>query len=229
MTLASLMLGKIGSENKIEKIPVKYIRPSKYNKMPIINIDDLVTQIKANGLQNPIHVRQLNETEFVVIGGERRLTATKECGHETIAAIIRHDIQSDREEKIAVAINNVQREETKEILQLKIREWAEIYEEERKHNAIPKGMRRADWIAQFTNCSRSTVQRYLKQYESIDGNKIKHSKNKKTPDMLYLENKLSQFCGSKTIVTNKSVTFKYTDLEELNRILETIGFDLNQE
>jgi Predicted transcriptional regulators len=185
MTLGSLMLGFENKNNQIVTLQTKHIKRSKYNKMPISRIEELANQIKKNGLQNPIHVRYISDDEYIVVGGERRLTATRFNGERTIEAIIRHDIKTEEEEQIAVAINNVQREETKEILQIKIFEWEKIYQIVKAAGDKPKGMRKVEWIAQFTNVSKSTVHRYLKEYE-IDGNNIvKKKKPPRTEKTLY--------------------------------------------
>lgn len=169
--VAELMLGN-PEEMQLTTIKLSALQPSKYNRMPIVKVEELMEQIRTDGLQNPIHVRYIDDANIINIAGHRRAEAYRRLGYEEIPAFIRHDIKTDLDEQKAVAINNVQREETKEILQQKVHEWADIYDEMKKRGEIEKGVYKKTWISQFTNLSERSVQRYLTEYEAIDGDTI---------------------------------------------------------
>ncbi|TLG77355.1 ParB/RepB/Spo0J family partition protein [Culicoidibacter larvae] len=169
--VAELMLGN-PEEMQLTTIKLSVLNPSKYNRMPIVKVEELMEQIKADGLQNPIHVRFISDDNIINIAGHRRAEAYRRLGYDEIPAFIRRDIKTDLDEQRAVAINNVQREETKEIVKQKVLEWGDIYEIEKSRGNIPAGIRKRVWIAQFTNLSERSVQRYLTEYEAIEGDVI---------------------------------------------------------
>lgn len=71
-------------------------------------LNDLAESIKVQGIIQPITVRALNENEFQLISGERRLQASKKAGLETIPAYIR---TADDQQMLEMAlIENIQRE-----------------------------------------------------------------------------------------------------------------------
>lgn len=71
-------------------------------------LNDLADSIKVQGIIQPITVRALNENEFQLISGERRLQASKKAGLKTIPAYIR--IADDQQMLEMALIENIQRE-----------------------------------------------------------------------------------------------------------------------
>ena len=71
-------------------------------------LNDLAESIKVQGIIQPITVRALNEKEFQLISGERRLQASKKAGLETIPAYIR--LADDQQMLEMALIENIQRE-----------------------------------------------------------------------------------------------------------------------
>lgn len=69
---------------------------------------ELSDSIKVQGIIQPITVRALNDKEFQLISGERRLQASKKAGLKTIPAYVR---SADDQQMLEMAlIENIQRE-----------------------------------------------------------------------------------------------------------------------
>jgi len=71
-------------------------------------LSDLAESIKVQGIIQPITVRALNENEFQLISGERRLQASKRAGLKSIPAYIR--VADDQQMLEMALIENIQRE-----------------------------------------------------------------------------------------------------------------------
>jgi len=71
-------------------------------------LNDLSESIKVQGIIQPITVRALNENEFQLISGERRLQASKKAGLKSVPAYIR--IADDQQMLEMALIENIQRE-----------------------------------------------------------------------------------------------------------------------
>lgn len=71
-------------------------------------LEELSESIKVQGIIQPITVRALNEQEFQLISGERRLQASKKAGLKTIPAYIR--VADDQQMLEMALIENIQRE-----------------------------------------------------------------------------------------------------------------------
>ena len=71
-------------------------------------LNDLADSIKVQGIIQPITVRALNENEFQLISGERRLQASKIAGLKSVPAYIR--IADDQQMLEMALIENIQRE-----------------------------------------------------------------------------------------------------------------------
>jgi len=96
---------------KVEKIPVKMIKPNPYQPRKNFSkqsLEELAQSIKEYGLIQPITVRRIGVNGYELIAGERRLRATKLAGFEYIPAII---VSSDeRDSAVLAMIENLQRE-----------------------------------------------------------------------------------------------------------------------
>jgi len=93
-------------------LAVDLIQRGKYQPRSIIKqdaLEELANSIRAQGVVQPIIVREISNNRFEIIAGERRWRATQLAGLSTIPVIIR-DIPD--EAAIAMAlIENIQREE----------------------------------------------------------------------------------------------------------------------
>jgi ParB family chromosome partitioning protein len=106
---------KVDSEtqkSRLSDIPVEWIKPGKYQPRKGFeeeSLNELAASIKAQGVLQPIVLRQLGAEQFEIIAGERRWRATQLAGLEKIPATIR---KADDEAAIAMSlIENIQRED----------------------------------------------------------------------------------------------------------------------
>ena len=72
------------------------------------DMDDLISSIKANGILQPLTVRELDSGEYELIAGERRLRAAVQAGLETVPVYIL-SISTDIEMMEYALIENIQR------------------------------------------------------------------------------------------------------------------------
>ena len=97
--------------NQIQFIPHDLIKPNP--QQPRIRFDyneleGLASSIRANGLLQPINVRIMENGEFELISGERRLRAARMIGMTKIPCIVMN--VSDQQSALFAIIENVQRE-----------------------------------------------------------------------------------------------------------------------
>jgi len=71
-------------------------------------LNELAESIKVQGIIQPITVRALNDREFQLISGERRLQASKKAGLKSVPAYIR--VADDQQMLEMALIENIQRE-----------------------------------------------------------------------------------------------------------------------
>ncbi len=103
------------SKNKancqIQLIPHNLIKPNP--QQPRIRFDyneleGLACSIRANGMLQPINVRALENGDFELISGERRLRAARMIGMNNIPCIVMN--VSDQQSALFAIIENIQRE-----------------------------------------------------------------------------------------------------------------------
>ena len=95
-----------------DEIEVAKIRPFKDHPFKVLDDDkmhELVESIMLNGVLVPITVRPIEDGEYEMISGHRRLFAVKEIGLEKIPAIVKD--YDDDEAVLAMVDSNLQREE----------------------------------------------------------------------------------------------------------------------
>ncbi len=102
----------IHRDSELRKLPVEKIRKGEYQ--PRLSIDpdalqELAESIKAQGLVQPVVVRQIAGGEYELIAGERRWRASQIAGLHTIPAIVR-DIPDQAAAAMSL-IENIQRED----------------------------------------------------------------------------------------------------------------------
>ncbi len=102
------------TEEKISKavyLPVSNIRPNPYQPRKEMNneaMEDLCASIKQYGLMQPVVVRPVNDNDYELIAGERRLRACKMLGLLRIPAIVIRAGGTDS--AVMALIENIQRE-----------------------------------------------------------------------------------------------------------------------
>ena len=95
-----------------DEIEVAKIRPFKDHPFKVLDdekMHELVESIMLNGVLVPVTVRPLEDGDYEMISGHRRLFAVKEIGLERIPAIVKK--YDDDEAVLAMVDSNLQREE----------------------------------------------------------------------------------------------------------------------
>ncbi len=107
--LKSTQKGKANCQ--IQLIPHENIFPNPQQprvRFDYIELENLATSIRANGILQPINVRPLDNGNFELISGERRLRAARIIGITRIPCIVM-DV-SDEQSALFAIIENVQRQ-----------------------------------------------------------------------------------------------------------------------
>lgn len=97
--------------SKAVYLPIENVRPNPYQprrEMDSEALGDLCASIKQYGLMQPIVVRQMNDRDYELIAGERRLRACKILGMPQIPAIVVRVGGTDS--AVMALIENIQRE-----------------------------------------------------------------------------------------------------------------------
>ncbi len=107
------MSGMFAEENNVRAVylPIENIRPNPYQprrEMDKAALEELCESIKQYGLMQPVVVRQINEYDYELIAGERRLRACRMAGMKQIAAIVVRVGGTDS--AVMALIENIQRE-----------------------------------------------------------------------------------------------------------------------
>ena len=99
------------ANNQIQFVPHELIKPNPQQprvRFDYNELEGLACSIRANGLLQPINVRVLENDEFELISGERRLRAARMIGMTKIPCIVMN--ASDQQSALFAIIENVQRE-----------------------------------------------------------------------------------------------------------------------
>jgi ParB family chromosome partitioning protein len=100
------------SDGALREIEIDQLQPGKYQPrkdMSEAALEELASSIKAQGVIQPIVVRQLESGQYEIIAGERRWRAAKLAKLEQIPALIK---EVPDESAVAIAlIENIQRED----------------------------------------------------------------------------------------------------------------------
>ena len=106
-----IISSKNKATNQIQFIPHDLIKPNPQQprvRFDYNELEGLACSIRANGLLQPINVRVLENGEFELISGERRLRAARMKGMTKIPCIVMN--ASDQQSALFAIIENVQRE-----------------------------------------------------------------------------------------------------------------------
>jgi ParB family chromosome partitioning protein len=96
----------------LKSLPVDQLQPGKYQPrtgMDPERLTELAESIKAQGVIQPIVVREIARGRFEIIAGERRWRAAKQAGLAEIPAVVRE--VDDRAVVAMALIENIQRED----------------------------------------------------------------------------------------------------------------------
>jgi ParB family chromosome partitioning protein len=108
---ALLSGGKSEKDEVMRDLKVTLLKPGKYqprSHMDEASLNDLAASIKAQGIMQPILVRQLKDNSYEIIAGERRWRAAQLAGLSHVPVLVRSVPDSAA---LAMAlIENIQRE-----------------------------------------------------------------------------------------------------------------------
>lgn len=102
----------LGDYATLKKLPVELIQRGQYQPRRDIEpeaLEELADSIKAQGVMQPIVVREIAPQKYEIIAGERRWRATQLAGLDTIPALVRE--LSDETALAMALIENIQRED----------------------------------------------------------------------------------------------------------------------
>lgn len=108
---ALLSGGNSEKDEVLRDLSVKLLKPGKYqprSHMDEASLNDLAASIKAQGVMQPILVRQLADNSYEIIAGERRWRAAQLAGLTHVPVLIRS--VPDNAALAMALIENIQRE-----------------------------------------------------------------------------------------------------------------------
>jgi ParB family chromosome partitioning protein len=100
------------SGDALKQLPVDAIRPGRFQPRSVFDADkleELASSIRAQGVVQPVVVREVAEGEYELIAGERRWRAAQLAALDRIPAVIR-DVPDEAAVAMAL-IENIQRED----------------------------------------------------------------------------------------------------------------------
>lgn len=146
------------------ELPVDKLRPFEGHPFHVKDdeeMDRLVYSVLTQGLLTPIVVRPLENEEYEVISGHRRLWACQKAGIQTVPALI---YALDRDEAaIALVDSNLHRERilpSEKAFAYKLK--MEALSHQGTSSQIGTKLRSDEMIAQQSGDSRNQVQRYIR-------------------------------------------------------------------
>jgi len=158
-------------ETRAEHLAVEKLRPFEGHPFKVTDneeMDQLTWSILTQGLLTPLVVRPLENGEYEVISGHRRLHACKKAGIETVPALI-YAIDRDAA-AIALVDSNLQREKilpSEKAFAYKLK--LEALKHQGTSSQVGTKLRSDEMIAQQTGDSRNQVQRYVRLTNLIPG------------------------------------------------------------
>jgi len=104
-------MGSVGEADSLMMLKVEQLQPGKYQPRSYMDdaaLQTLADSIKAQGIMQPILVRQLADERYEIIAGERRWRASQRAGLAEVPVLVREIAD---EAALAMAlIENIQRE-----------------------------------------------------------------------------------------------------------------------
>ena len=97
-------------ENKLMDIPILNIRPNRSQPRKIFvqeDLSSLAQSIANNGILQPLTVRRINQCEYELIAGERRLRAAIMAGIKRVPCVVMKC--SDKQSAVFALLENLQR------------------------------------------------------------------------------------------------------------------------
>lgn len=100
------------SKGELQKLPIEFLQPGKYQPRKDMSpeaLEDLAASVKAQGIIQPIVVREIEPDKYEIIAGERRWRAAQMARLSEVPCLVKH---VPDEAAVAIAlIENIQRED----------------------------------------------------------------------------------------------------------------------
>ncbi|MGL4206763.1 MAG: ParB/RepB/Spo0J family partition protein [Aeromonadaceae bacterium] len=99
-------------QGELRSLPLSWLRPGKYQPRKDMSqeaLEELANSIRAQGVIQPVVVRQLDEQSYEIIAGERRWRACQLVRLETVPCIVKN--VADNAAVAIALIENIQRED----------------------------------------------------------------------------------------------------------------------
>jgi ParB family transcriptional regulator, chromosome partitioning protein len=109
---ALLTGGRSEKDDVLKELNVTMLKPGKYqprSHMDTDSLNELAASIKAQGVMQPILVRQLSDSSYEIIAGERRWRAAQLAGLSHVPVLVRS--VTDNAALAMALIENIQRED----------------------------------------------------------------------------------------------------------------------
>ena len=173
-TISADELFVVSSMTGCNGIEVAKIRPFKDYPFKVLDDDkmhELVEDIMLNGILVPVTVRAVEDGEYEMISGHRRLFAVKEIGLDKIPAIVKK--YDDDEAVLAMVDSSLQREEilpSEKAFAYKMR-YEAMRRQGQRNNTTSSRLGRKLWadeqLAEDVGESRNQVHRFIRLAEVI--------------------------------------------------------------
>ena len=191
------------------QLPVEKLRPFQGHPFKVkddAEMDQLILSIRTQGLLTPIAVRPVDNSEYEVISGHRRLHVCKKAGIETVPALI---YALDRDAAtIAMVDSNLHREKilpSEKAFAYKLKLEAMSRQGQRTDltsNQVGRKLESAAMIGEQSGDSQTQVRRYIRLTELI-------------PEIL-------QMVDNGKIALTPAVELSYLNRQEQRDLLETM-------
>lgn len=153
------------TSNEIDVAKIKEFTNHPFKVIDDERMEELVESIKVNGILTPVLVRPIDNGNYEMISGHRRLHASKLAGLKTIPAIIKE--MTDDEATIFMVDANVQREEilpSERAFSLKMKMDALRHQGTSRHDVEKLS---SEILGQENGMTGRSVQRYIRLTELI--------------------------------------------------------------
>ena len=214
------------------------IRPNPYQPRKLFDeekLQELAVSIKEHGVFQPVILKSSIQG-YEIVAGERRCRAARIAGLTEIPAII-VDFTDQQMMEIAL-LENIQREDLNSIEEARayqqMMERLELTQEElgkrigKSRSYIANTLRLLqlpDKIQNYVLEGKITMGHVENIVKGIELGKTRKNQPKveKPKEYKYVEDLLRKKFRTKIKVDDKALTIKYTDIKDLNRILELMG------
>ena len=211
-------------------VHIDEIRANPHNNYPMNDIEELADQILQMGEQITPGEAYLADGDdgkrFTLTSGERRYRAIsllyKQRLHDGMMDLIIVEQPKDIwSEHRRIRAANIHRADNPEVQEMEIHQLLEEYDYLTSIDQKPNGLKR-DWIARELGVSGRTIDRRLKRTNAAQ--QKNDDKNLREDDIFLkdVENHIQERLQTKIKVTSHEIKIKFSNVDDLNRILDQL-------